>query len=66
MNDYQKMHYQALYGKYKREKENPVNYGLYENGKLLLHGSYGFLVYTRNEKIKNGSAAYLLKIKPII
>lgn len=62
-NQYQKMHFEALYRVKPAAKKK--EYALYENGVAGAPGPYPLLVHLRNEKIKAGIPAYLLKIKPV-
>lgn len=62
-NEYQRLHYQSMYGKPKQTAKK--EYALFDNGQKGPVGPYALLQHLKNEKIKNGTPAYLLKIKPI-
>ena len=62
-NKYQQLHHDSLYGKTKPTK--PKQYALYYNGSPGEPAPYALLQHMRNERIRNGTPAYLLKIKPI-
>lgn len=61
-NQYQSMHYNALYGKPKSAKKE---YALFENGVAGPVMDYALLQHLKKEKIKAGTPAYLLKIKRV-
>jgi hypothetical protein len=64
-NPYQKMHYEALYGNKKKEKNKPKTYELYSNSVFVMSGDYPLLRWKRQQLISNGIVGYLIKIIPI-
>lgn len=64
-NEYQKLHYQALYGEIgsKKVKKKKKLYALYEHTNLVLVGNYALLQETRNQLINKGLKPHYLTIK---
>jgi hypothetical protein len=62
-NEYQKAHYQALYGTPDNKgKQKPKRWGLFAGTHLVLEGAYPLLKW----KMQNNTEGYQnLKIKPI-
>ena len=63
-NQYQKMHYEALYTQNKRVK--PKQYALYEGNNLVMVADYPLLVNKKKQLIQQGCREYLLKIKEYV
>ena len=63
-NQYQKMHYTALYTQNKRVK--PKQYALYEGNNLVKVADYPLLVNKKKQLIQQGCREYLLKIKEYV
>lgn len=64
-NEYQRLEYQALYGKIgsKQVKKKNKLYALYEHTNLVLVGNYALLQETRNQLICKGLNPHYLTIK---
>lgn len=61
-NSYQKMHYEAKFGK-QPQVAAKKEYALYENGTQGNPAPYPLLQYQKQQRIAAGVPAYLLKIK---
>lgn len=60
-NEYQKMHYQAMYGAQKPKPNKPKRYMLI-GGPEVIYGPYALLQYLKRELERKGVTA---KIKPV-
>lgn len=61
-NDYQKLHYNSLFPKVKKQ---PKKYALFNGSERVLEGEYGLLVHKKRQMVADGRLEYLLKIKAI-
>jgi hypothetical protein len=61
-NEYQRMHYQAMFGTPDNKPKQTKKYGLYAGNQLMLEGEYSLLVWKKKQLSQSHTH---LKIKPI-